>query len=125
MAPACRAYSAANAVASPSAAAAASAASEAARSTRRRRAIGEVLGGGHGVHDSRRDDRIELRAGPRAHLLQRGGGGQGWTVRTRARHRIERIAGEDDPRAQRDLLAGERVRVAQAVPSLVVMAHDR
>ena len=33
------------------------------------------------------------------------------------------VAGEDDPRLDRDLLAGDPVRVARAVPALVLVAH--
>ena len=47
------------------------------------------------------------------------------TVGAVARHRVVRVADEDDPRLERDLLAGEPVRIAGAVPALVAVAHDR
>ena len=34
------------------------------------------------------------------------------------------VAGEDDPAADRDLRAGEAVRIALAVPALVLVADD-
>ena len=43
-------------------------------------------------------------------------------VRPRRRHRRERVADRQDPGDQRDLLAGEPVEVAVAVPALVVVA---
>ena len=41
------------------------------------------------------------------------------------RHRVPRVAGEDDPAGQRDQLAGEAVGVAAAVPALVLVADRR
>ncbi len=41
------------------------------------------------------------------------------------RHRVVGVADGDDPRAERDLLAGERVGVARAVPALVAGADHR
>src|SRR5207245_1996301 len=46
-------------------------------------------------------------------------------IRSVGRHRVEGVADEDDPRLERDLVAGDPVRVARAVPALVAMAHDR
>ena len=40
-------------------------------------------------------------------------------------HRVVGVAGEDDPAADRDRRAGEAVRVAAAVPALVLVAHER
>ena len=40
-------------------------------------------------------------------------------------HRVVGVAGEDDARAQRDVLAPQPVGVAQAVPALVLVAHQR
>ena len=40
-------------------------------------------------------------------------------------HRVERVGDEDDPRAERDVLARQAVRVAAAVPGLVVVADPR
>src|SRR5207248_241432 len=39
-------------------------------------------------------------------------------------HRAIRVDDRDDPRAEGDLLAGEPVRIAAAVPALVMAAHD-
>src|SRR5438477_11400082 len=41
------------------------------------------------------------------------------------RHRVVRDADEDDARLERDVLAGDAVGVAVAVPALVTMTHDR
>ena len=40
-------------------------------------------------------------------------------------HGVEGVADGDDPRSKRDLLAGQAVRVARAVPALVARADDR
>ena len=45
-------------------------------------------------------------------------------VRAVRRHRVQRVAGQDDPRADRDQPAAQAVRVAAAVPVLVLVAHD-
>ena len=45
-------------------------------------------------------------------------------VRAVGRHRVEGVAGEDDPRLERDLLAGEVVGIAGAVVVLVRAADD-
>src|SRR5205807_4540612 len=63
--------------------------------------------------------RVEVRpAAPhelRLRLLER----QRLPVRPVGRHRVEGVAAADDARAERDVLAGEPVRIAAAVPSLV------
>src|SRR5439155_8857525 len=41
-------------------------------------------------------------------------------VRPRARHRVERVRDREDAPADRDLFAAELVRIAEAVPALVV-----
>ena len=70
------------------------------------------------------DLRVELRprsldqAPPRLLLAERP------AVRAVGRHRVVRVAGEDDPRLERDLLADEVVGVARAVVVLVGAAHD-
>src|SRR4051794_12147447 len=71
------------------------------------------------------DDRgIELRAGAvgdhRARLDDLGGGAVG----ADRRQRVEHVGHGEDPRRQRDGLAGQAVGVAGAVPALVVVAHD-
>src|SRR6202020_1900555 len=40
-------------------------------------------------------------------------------------HRVPAVAAGDDPRFERDLLAGETVGIAPAVPALVVRSYDR
>ena len=45
-------------------------------------------------------------------------------VRPVVRDRVERVRDGEDPRAERDLLADEPVRIAAAVPALVVRADD-
>ena len=72
------------------------------------------------------DDRgIELRPGAleqaAARLLDR----ERLAVRPRRRHRVERIADEDDPGLERNLVAQQAVRVALAVEALVAGADDR
>jgi len=38
---------------------------------------------------------------------------------------VVRVADEDDARLERDLVAGDAVGIAAAVPALVAVAHDR
>ena len=70
------------------------------------------------------DLRVELRARgldespPRLFLAER------LAVRAVGRHRVEGVAGEDDPRLERDLLARQVVRIAGAVVVLVRAADD-
>src|SRR4051794_6710151 len=45
-------------------------------------------------------------------------------IRAVGRHRVVRVADEDDPRLERDLLARDAVGIAAAVPALVAVAHD-
>ena len=71
------------------------------------------------------DARVELRAGDAAQLGVRGGGRARRAPRARRGHRDERVAREQDPRGERDLLAGEAVGVAGAVEALVLVADDR
>ena len=46
-------------------------------------------------------------------------------VRPLVGHRVERVAHRQDPRGKRDVLSRKRVRVAGAVPALVVSAYPR
>ena len=46
-------------------------------------------------------------------------------VRARGRDRVERVGDADDPRLDRDPLPREPVRIAAAVPALVMPAHRR
>ena len=70
------------------------------------------------------DRGVELRARAARELgagvLER----QRLAVRAVGRHRVEGVAGADDPRLDRDVVAGEAVGVAGAVPALVAGADD-
>src|SRR5687767_6519312 len=70
------------------------------------------------------DLRVELRAGALAQLAKGVAVRHGLAVRAVARHRVVRVAGEDDPAAHRNGVAGQAVGVAAAVPALVLVAHD-
>ena len=52
-------------------------------------------------------------------------GRAGLAVELPRRHRLDRVGHGDDPRPQGDVLGGETVGVAVAVPPLVVVADDR
>ena len=69
------------------------------------------------------DVRVELRPGAALELAQRVRRGKAAPVDAVGRHRVVGVGDEEDPRAERDLLAGEAVRVAGAVPALVVVEH--
>src|SRR3954468_5046480 len=74
----------------------------------------------------RLDDRgVELRAGAPAQLGERLGGVERPLIRAVGRHRVVRVAHRHDPRAERDRLAAQPVRVAVAVVVLVARAHER
>ena len=75
-------------------------------------------------HERLDDGGVELGAGARAQLGDRLGGGDGTGVGALGDHRVERVAHEDDPRAQRDLLAVQAVGVAATVVALVAGAHE-
>ena len=76
--------------------------------------------------EQRRDDlRVELRAGLVAQLGDRVARRHRLAVGARRDHRVVGVAGEDDPRGDRDRRPGEAVGVAAAVPALVLVAHDR
>ena len=67
--------------------------------------------------------RVELRARAPldlAYAPRRARAGRGRGAR---RHRVEHLGDEDDARAERDVLAGEAVRIPRAVPALVVVQH--
>ncbi len=75
--------------------------------------------------DERLDDlRVELRPGVSAQLGNRLVLRQRLAVRPVGRHRVVGVAGGDDPRQRRDLLAAEPVGVARAVVALVAGADD-
>src|SRR5207342_2171274 len=92
-----------------------------ARTTRRLVRRGRVLEHAHADLD---DARVELGSGrflePPQRLLRI----ERLPVGAIGRHRVERVAGEDDPRLERDLLAGLAVGIPVAVPALVARAHD-
>jgi len=67
---------------------------------------------------------VELGAGAGAQLAQRRVRGHPPPVRAIGSHRVERVAHEDDARAERDLRSGQAVRVAAAVVALVARAHE-
>src|SRR5205085_11976674 len=68
--------------------------------------------------------RVELGASTAAELGDRFLEEKRRPVRAIGRHRVEGVAAADDPRQERDLLAGEPVRIALAVPALVAGADD-
>ena len=63
--------------------------------------------------------RVELGSAVRVDLLERQFRGHRRPVAAVGGHRAVRVAAEDDPRRQGDLLPREAVRVALAVPALV------
>src|ERR687887_498332 len=69
--------------------------------------------------------RAELGAGGAAKLLDRLVRRPRRAIDARRQHRVERVGDVDDARAERDLLALDPVRVAGAVPALVVVADRR
>ena len=68
--------------------------------------------------------RVELRSGRFLEPPQRLFGIERPPVGSIGRHGVERVAGEDDSRLERDLLAGLAVGIAVAVPALMARAHD-
>src|SRR4029078_5672970 len=76
------------------------------------------------VGESVDDCRVELRARVSLDLADRVAPGTGGPVRAVARDRVERVGDGEDARAERDLASLEPVRVAAAVPALVMRAHD-
>src|SRR5215213_10057452 len=69
------------------------------------------------------DAGVELRAGAAVHFGERLGARDLCAVDAVGRHRVVGVGNEEDARGQLDLLAGEVVRVARAVPALVVVQH--
>lgn len=76
--------------------------------------------GREGLHDVG----VELRPGAPPELGECVGGTHGAAVRAIGCHRVVGVADGDDPRAEWDVLAGELIGVAAAVPALVARAHD-
>ena len=80
------------------------------------------------LHDGRnkRDELgVELGAGLALELVERLLDGSGGPVRPVVDDRVVGVDQADDPRPDRDPLAAQAVRIARAVPALVVVAHDR
>src|ERR1700689_3467563 len=69
--------------------------------------------------------RVELRAGAATQLRQGILDGHRVLVGAIVEHRAKGVADRDDAGAERDLLAGQAVRVTLAVPALVAGAHER
>jgi hypothetical protein len=67
----------------------------------------------------------ELGAGPGADLGKSLLVDQRGAVQALGRHRVPRLGQSGDCGLERDLLAGDAVRVALAAPALVVVADDR
>src|ERR687887_2622293 len=63
---------------------------------------------------------VELRTGVADDLPAGVVPAPGRAVRPATRDRVERVCEREDPRAERDLLAREPVRVTRPVPALVV-----
>ena len=77
-----------------------------------------------GLHERVDDGRIELRTAVRDEFGEGGFNGQRAPVRPVGRHRVVRVAAADDARDQWNLLAGQTIRIATAVPALVAGADD-
>jgi hypothetical protein len=71
------------------------------------------------------DARVELRPGAALELRAGGLLVERPAVRPVAHERVPGVAGEHDPRRQRDRVARQPVGVAAAVPALVLVAHGR
>ncbi len=71
----------------------------------------------------RHDPRVELGAGAALELDARLGDRERSAVGTIGDERVPGVAGQHDPRGERDRLAREAVGVAAAVPALVRVAH--
>src|SRR5262249_26544411 len=68
---------------------------------------------------------VEREPGRRREVLERGGVGQSRTIGPVRRERVVDIRDGDDARAERNLVAGQAVRVAGAVPPLVVVTDHQ
>ena len=85
--------------------------------------VGHVVVGALDAGDEGVDHvRVELGAGVAAQLGERLRVRQRAPVRAVGYERVPGVAGEHDARGERDLLAGDAVRVAAAVPALVLVA---
>ena len=75
-------------------------------------------------HELVHQRRVELLARHAPHLRDRLGRGERRAVGVARDHHVVGVGDRDHPRQQRDRLAGELVRVALAVPALVVAEDD-
>ena len=80
---------------------------------------------GEPVVQRRDDERVELAAALRLELMHGRLDRDAGAVRAIRRQRVEGVRDEDQPRTERDLRAREPVRIAGAVPALVVVEHVR
>src|SRR2546428_12829518 len=69
--------------------------------------------------------RVELGARVELQLTVRALAAHRLPVGAVARHRLVRLAGENDPRAERDAVSHEVIWVTLSVPALVTVAHQR
>ena len=89
-----------------------------------RRGAHQVGRRGDECHQGVRRARVELRASAAVDLGHGVRQRHGRLVDAHREHRVERVAGRDDAAAERNARAGDAVRVAGAVPALVVAAGD-
>ena len=93
----------------------------------RQRARGAGASGAAGASrqssSARHDPRVELGAGAALELLARRGDRERRAVGAVGDERVPGVAGQHDPRGERDVLAREAVGIAAAVPALVRVAH--
>ena len=100
---------------------------EVGRSRRDDAAAGRAAGAGVLEHRPRGGDdtAVKLRSGVLLELCDRGLARDRVVIGAVARHRVERVADRDDPRSERDRLAGEAVGIPGAVDALVRRADER
>ena len=79
------------------------------------------IGSASELDEDGRHDGIELRARARLDLVERGFVIERAAIRPRRRHRVVRIGDGQDPRLERNRVAGPAGRIALSVPALVVV----
>ena len=89
----------------------------------RRRTTGRVFA--HHVFEERVERRIELPPSVAPHQLHRFGVRQGAFVAAFGRERVVDVGDAHDARHERNVISGQAVRVAGAVPGLVMRSYDR
>ena len=77
------------------------------------------------LDEERHEIRVELATGLAEDLQERRLDLERRSIRAVVDHRVEGVDEADDPGTDRDRLAAQPVRVAEAVPALVVVADDR